>query len=112
MWLVLVALMPYTCTEPTEVSMATKAVRLEARLTSAQRTQIEQAAALAGESVSSFVVLAALDRADVLVSERASTVVPAAYFDRLVASLDEPRDAPRLARAARAAGRRRRIKAA
>jgi uncharacterized protein (DUF1778 family) len=60
--------------------MAARAVRLEARLTPTQRKQIEQAAALAGESVSSFVVLAALDRADVLVTERASTVVPAAYF--------------------------------
>jgi uncharacterized protein (DUF1778 family) len=91
--------------------MTAKAVRLEARLTSTQRSQIEQAAALAGESVSSFVVLAALDRADVLVTERASTVVPAAYFEELVASLDEPEDAPRLAHAAREAKRRMRIQA-
>jgi hypothetical protein len=53
--------------------------------------------------VSSFVVVAALDRADTLVRERASTVVPAAYFDQLVASLDEPEDAPGLARAVTAA---------
>lgn len=92
--------------------MAARAVRLEARLTPTQRKQIEQAAVLAGESVSSFVVLAALDRADILVTERASTVVPAAYFDRLVASLDEPGDVPRLARAARKATRRKRIKTA
>jgi uncharacterized protein (DUF1778 family) len=92
--------------------MATKAVRLEARLTPTQRKQIEQAAALAGESVSAFVVLAALDRADILVTERASTIVPATYFDQLVASLDEPGDAPRLARAARESTRRRRIKTA
>jgi uncharacterized protein (DUF1778 family) len=92
--------------------MAAKAVRLEARLTPTQRKQIEQAAALAGESVSSFVVLAALDRADILVTERASTVVPAAYFEELVASLEEPQDAPRLARAAREATRRRRIRTA
>lgn len=90
--------------------MAVKARRLEARLTSTERKQIEQAAALVGESVSSFVVLAALDRADILVRERASTVVPAAYFDRLVASLHEPEDAPGLARAATAVARRRRIK--
>ncbi len=90
--------------------MAIKAERLEARLTSTERKQIEQAAVLAGESVSSFVVLAALDRADILVRERASTVVSAAYFDRLVASLDEPEDAPGLARAANAVARRRRIK--
>jgi uncharacterized protein (DUF1778 family) len=92
--------------------VATKAERLEARLTVTERKQIEQAAALAGESVSSFVVLAALDRADILVREKASTVVPGAYFDRLVTSLDEPEEAQGLARAAREAGRRRRIKSA
>jgi uncharacterized protein (DUF1778 family) len=69
--------------------VAIKAERLEARLTSTERKQIEQAAALAGESVSSFVVLAALDRADVLVRERASTVVPAAYFDQLHLSMSQ-----------------------
>ena len=92
--------------------MATKAVRLEARLSPTQRKQIEQAAALAGESVSSFVVLAALDRADILVTEQASTVVPAMYFDQLVASLDDPEDAPRLARAASEAAGHKRITAA
>jgi uncharacterized protein (DUF1778 family) len=92
--------------------VATKAERLEARLTATERMQIEQAAALAGESVSSFVVLAALDRADILVREKASTVVPGAYFDRLVALLDEPEEAEGLARAAREAGRRGRIKSA
>lgn len=92
--------------------MAVKAERLEARLTSTERKQIEQAASLAGESVSSFVVLAALDRADILVREQASTVVPAAYFDQLVASLDESEKAPGLAHAAAEAGRRGRIKRA
>jgi uncharacterized protein (DUF1778 family) len=95
-----------------EKHVAAKAERLEARLTSTQHKQIEQAAALAGESVSSFVVLAALDRADILVRERASTVVPAAYFDRLAESLDQPEDVPKLARAAARAKRRRRIKPA
>jgi uncharacterized protein (DUF1778 family) len=92
--------------------MAVKAERLEARLTATQRKQIEQAAALAGESVSSFVVLAALDRADILVSEQASTVVPAAYFDHLLASLDQPEEAPRLAHAVTETKRRRRIQPA
>jgi uncharacterized protein (DUF1778 family) len=87
-----------------------KAERLEARLTSTERKQIEQAAALAGESVSSFVVFAALGRADSLVREQASTVIPAAYFDQLIASLDEPEDAPGLTRAATEVERRRRIK--
>ncbi|MDO8212440.1 DUF1778 domain-containing protein [Conexibacter sp. CPCC 206217] len=89
--------------------MATKAERVEARLTPVQRRQIEQAAALSGESMSAFMVLAALERAETVVVEQATTVVPAAYFDRLVASLDQPDDAPRLERAARSASR---IKAA
>jgi len=44
--------------------MATKAQRIEARLTGVERRQIEQAAALTGESVSAFMVLAALARAE------------------------------------------------
>jgi uncharacterized protein (DUF1778 family) len=90
---------------------ATKTDRLEARLTHEERKQIEQAAALAGEPVSAFVVLAALDRAEAVVSERASTVVAGDYFDRLVASLDTPEEAPRLTRAARRARARKQIKA-
>lgn len=92
--------------------MATKSQRLEARLTPIQRQQIEHAASLAGESVSSFMVLAALERADSVVVERATTVVPATYFDQLVASLDQPDEAARLERAARAARRQARITAA
>jgi uncharacterized protein (DUF1778 family) len=102
------AALPYTCTD----MAVTKSDRLEARLTPTERKRIEQAAALAGEPVSAFVVLAALDRAEIVVTERASTVVPADYFDRLVSSLDEPGKAPRLARAARRAQDRKRIKAA
>jgi len=54
--------------------VATKTERLEVRVTSSERKQIELAATLAGESVSSFVVLAALDRAAVVMREQASTV--------------------------------------
>lgn len=92
--------------------MATKTDRLEARLTHAQRKRIEHGAALAGETVSSFVVAAAIDRTEALVADQATTVVPGDYFDRLVASLDESGRAPALERAAREARRRPRIKAA
>lgn len=54
--------------------MAAKAERVEARLKPVQRQQIEQAAALSGESVSGFMVLAALERAESVVMERATTV--------------------------------------
>jgi uncharacterized protein (DUF1778 family) len=106
------ALRPYTCTDDDGDAMATKTDRLEARLTRAQRKRIEHSAALAGEPVSSFLVAAALDRAEVLVTEQATTVVPSDYFDRLVSSLDEAGRAPALERAARTARRRRRITAA
>lgn len=86
-----------------------KTNRLEARLTSSQRRQIEQAAELAGESMSSFVVLAALKRAEAVLTEGATTVLPADYFDELVAALDEPDEAPRLSRAGRDAARTKRI---
>ncbi len=92
--------------------MATKTDRLEARLTSAERREIERAASLASESVSSFVVTAAVQRAAAIVSERASTSMPADYFDRLLGSLDEPDSAPALERAARRSARRPRIKPA
>jgi uncharacterized protein (DUF1778 family) len=92
--------------------VATKTDRLEARLTSTERHEIEQAASLASESVSSFVVTAAIQRAEAIVSERASTSLPADYFDRLLGSLDEPDSAPALERAALRAARRSRIKPA
>jgi uncharacterized protein (DUF1778 family) len=51
-----------------------------------------------------FVVFAALGRANSRVREQASTVVSAAYFDRLLASLDEPEDAPGLRRSFKKTG--------
>ena len=92
--------------------MATKTDRLEARVTSEERREIEQAAALASESVSSFVVTAAIQRAEAIVSERASTPVPPDYFDMLLGSLDEPDSAPALERVALRVARRPRIKPA
>jgi len=89
--------------------MAPKTDRLEARLTSGQRRHIEKAAELAGESVSSFVVFAALERAEIVVTERATTVLPAAYFDELAAALDQPDEAAGLKRAVGNAARSARI---
>jgi len=92
--------------------VATKTDRLEVRLTPAERREIEQAALLASESVSSFVVTAAIQRAEAIVTERASTAVSADYFGRLLGSLDQPDSAPALQRAARRALRSTRIKPA
>ena len=91
--------------------MAVKSDRLEARISPEERAQLELAAAITGTSVSTFVVGAAIERADEVVAEQTSTAVPPEYFDRLVAALDKPDQAPTLARAARRVDRRPRIAA-
>lgn len=89
--------------------MAVKTDRLEARLSPDARERIERAAAAAGLSVSAFVVEAAVERAEEVIAAATTTVVPADYFDDLLAALDEPDDAPRLAEAAKRARRPGRI---
>lgn len=91
--------------------MAMKSDRLEARVSPEQRARLEWAASLAGTSVSTFVVDAAVERADELVAAQMSTSVPGDYFDRVVAALDEANPAPTLAKAARRVQRRPRIAA-
>lgn len=89
--------------------MAVKSCRIESRVSPEARARIEQAAVMAGVSVSSFMVDAAVERADELIAQHTTTIVPADYFDALLATLDEPDPAPRLAKAAADAKRRRRI---
>lgn len=81
--------------------MAIKSDRLEARVSPEQRAQLEWAARLSGTSVSAFVVDAAVERAEELLSVQMSTSLPADYFDRLIDTLDRADNAPALARAAR-----------
>ncbi len=93
-----------------EVVMSTKTERVEARLSLEQRNRIERAAEYAGESMSAFMVSAAVERADELIAAHTATVVPSDYFDQLLAALDEPAEpSPRLAAAAERARRQRRI---
>lgn len=90
--------------------MATKSVRVEARLSPDQRNRIERASAFAGESLSTFIISAAVDRADDLIASQAATTVPADYFDRLLSALDEPaQGSPRLEAAVECSRRRPRI---
>jgi uncharacterized protein (DUF1778 family) len=91
--------------------MAVKSDRLEARVSPEQRARLEWAAAISGTSVSTFVVDAAVERAEEVVAAQMSTAVPAEYFDRLVAALDEADRAPTLTKAARRVRRRPRIAA-
>lgn len=93
--------------------MAVRTERVEARVSPDERERIERAAVFAGESMSAFMVSAAVQRADDVIAERSATVVPADYFDELLAALDEPAErAPRLAAAAKKARRQRRIRTA
>lgn len=89
--------------------MAVKTDRLEARLSPDERERIEQAASTAGLSVSAFMVGAAVERAEEIIAAATTTVVPADYFDGLLAALDEPEPAPLLAKAARRSRRAARI---
>lgn len=91
--------------------MSVKSGRVEARLSPEQRERIARAAAFAGESLSAFMVAAAVQRADELIAEESSTVVPTDYFDQLLAALDAPAEpSPRLAAAAKRARRELRIR--
>ena len=90
--------------------MAVKTERMEARVSPDERERIERAAAVSGVSVSAFMVSAAVDRAEAVITEATTTVVPEHYFDALLAALDVAEPAPRLSRAARDAGQRKRIR--
>lgn len=91
--------------------MAVKSDRMEARVSPEERDRIERAASTAGISVSAFMVSAAVERADQIMAEATTTIVPADYFDDLLAALDQPERAPRLAKAAERTRRQRRITA-
>lgn len=90
--------------------MATKTERLEARVARTDRELIELAAASTGESVSAFMVGAAVGRAEEVLAEATTTTVPADYFDALMAALDEADPAPGLVKIAEQASRRQRIR--
>jgi uncharacterized protein (DUF1778 family) len=75
--------------------MAAETNRVDVLLSPAERSLIGRAAAVTGESVSVFMVNAALDRAEQVLGSLV-TVTPAEYFDRLVVALDEPDVVPHL----------------
>lgn len=64
--------------------------RIDVRVTDAQDAVIREAAALAGETVTSFLLTAAEDRARELLDERRHLTVSNAAFQALTDSLDEP----------------------
>ena len=89
--------------------MAVTTERIEARLSPDERALIERAATLTGLSTSAFLVGAAVDQADRVLSASWVTAVPEDYFDQLVQALDEPEAAPGLRAAAASSRERQRI---
>ena len=81
--------------------MTAKTHRIEMRADAATKGLITQAARARRESISAFVLRAALTEADRVLARSDVTPMPADQFDELVASLDEPDEAPRLREAVR-----------
>jgi uncharacterized protein (DUF1778 family) len=75
--------------------------RLEFRVRADVKERIEQAAELAQLPVGDFIRTAAQARAEEVIRSSVATVVPAKFFETLLAALDEaPQAEPALARAA------------
>ena len=86
----------------TMYGMGNRSERIEARIEPARVERIRFASQLVEESMSSFVVQAAIERAERIIDERTFTTVDDEYFDKLLASLDEPaKPIPALQRAVR-----------
>lgn len=76
--------------------MSIKEARLDFRLAPEAKARIERAAKLTSESVSAFVVQAAISAADDILAREDVTVMPAEQFDALMAALDTVDSAPAL----------------
>jgi uncharacterized protein (DUF1778 family) len=81
--------------------MAIRTKRIEMRADAESEALISAAAAARRVSVSAFVLEAATEEAGRVLGRADLTLMPADQFDALVAALDEPDEAPRLAQAAR-----------
>lgn len=80
--------------------MTIKNARIEIRADSDSHDRITKAAALTQASVSAFVLGAANAEADRVLARSESTLMPAEQFDAILASLDQPDEAPTLSRIA------------
>jgi uncharacterized protein (DUF1778 family) len=84
-----------------EVAGMAKDHVLNARISGADLELLKRAAELSGMSTSSFVTQTALREAELLTASVDVTVMKAEQFAALMASLDDPDPAPRLAKAFR-----------
>lgn len=68
----------------------TRTARIEVRAEPEREERIREAARLANQSVSSFVLDAATERAEEVLRATMTTTVPADFFDELHRALGEP----------------------
>lgn len=80
----------------TRTKSKTKSERIEARATADEAAVIARAAELMNSTVSSFVVDAAVAKAETVVARAEHTVMPAAQFDAMIAALDDDTAVPEI----------------
>ena len=95
---------PYrTITVQAMAAPETKTTRIELRAEERRARRIRYAAELTRQSLSSFVLAAAEERAEAVIAESSGTTVPSKFFDAMWVALDAPpRANEALARRARA----------
>ncbi len=81
----------------TRTKSKTKSERLEARATEDEAAVIARAAELLNSTVSSFVVGAAVEKAETIVARAERTLMPAEQFDTMIAALDDDAVMPEIA---------------
>lgn len=67
-----------------------KTARIELRAEPEQEERIRTAARLVNQSMTSFMVTAAVERADEIIANWSTTTVSAEFFDEMLAALDAP----------------------
>jgi uncharacterized protein (DUF1778 family) len=72
------------------MSPTTRSRRIDVRVTDEQDAVIREAAAIAGQTVTAFLISAAQERARELLDERRHIVMSESAFERLAAALDAP----------------------
>jgi uncharacterized protein (DUF1778 family) len=70
-----------------------KTARIEVRTDPEREALLKQAASLTNQTLTSFVLDAAEQRAKEVVAEATTTVVPSIFFDELLRALDDPPEA-------------------
>lgn len=80
---------PYR-TNSVQTMATTKTTRIELRASARSARRIRYAAELAHQSMSSFMLSAAQERAEQIIATSKTTVVPATFFDDMWKALDAP----------------------